>query len=352
MSLITQAVGQHSDTKLERVVFALADDSKKRFSPLFDPKSFPLMEYHWADISSMDGGAWENYLCEIQPTVLVTGWRSKAIPEKLSRCPDLSLRYICHLVGSVREFVPRRFIERGVLVTNWGTSISHTIAEHAILLTLGALRNLPMWKPFLKQWKANPGNSPRKALDTQSLYGKRVGLHGFGAVARELVRMLQPFGVKIAAYSAGVPAELFEKHGVRRCKDLRELFSTSDVLIECEALNPTSRGSVDEAVLRCLPENGVFVNVGRGDVVDEEALIRVASERHLRVCLDVYHKEPLSPDSALLDIPQAVLSPHIAGPAEDSLPVLWDFAMENLRRYLNGETLDALVTLDVYDRST
>lgn len=337
---------------MERVVFALADDSKKYFFPLFDSRDFPLVDYQWVDMSAMSAGSWEELLAEIRPNVLVTGWRTRPIPECLARSPDLSLRYICHLAGSVREMVPRSLVERGVLVSNWGTSISHTIAEHALLLTLAALRKLPQWRSFFSMWPATAHHSPRKTLGTQSLHGKRVGLHGFGAVARELVRMLQPFGVKLAAYSDGVPAALFEKHGVRHCKDLKELFSGSDVLIECEALNATSRGSVDESVLRCLPENAVFVNVGRGDVLDEQALIKVSVERQLRVCLDVYHREPLPPDSPLLQIPNALLSPHIAGPAEDSFPILWDFAMGNLRRYLAGESIDALVTLDVYDRST
>ena len=248
--------------------------------------------------------------------------------------------------------IPRDLIERGVLVSNWGTSISHTIAEHAILLMLGALRNLPMWRPFLKEWPSTARNPPRKTLKTQSLRGKRVGLHGFGAVARELARLLKPFGVKISAYSNGVPPGLFEKHDVYCCNTLKELFSSSDVLIECEALNSASKGSIDETILRCLPENAVFVNVGRADVVDEEALIKIAAENHLRLGLDVFHKEPLALDSALLELPQTLLSPHIAGPAEDSFPVLWEFAMENLRRYLLGESIDALVTLDVYDRAT
>ena len=352
MSLITQVTGPIAKAKLKRVVFALADDSKARFFPCFAPENFPPMEHQWLNISSMNASDWEKFLIESKPEVLVTGWRSFRIPESVAQRPDLSLQYICHLAGTVREMIPRHLIERGVLVSNWGASISHTIAEHAILLTLGALRNLPAWKPFFKEWPATAGRPPRTSLKTQSLHGKRVGLHGFGAVARELVRMLQPFGVKIAAYSHGVPPELFEKHNVRRCKDLKELFSTSDILIECEALTPCSRGSVDETILRCLPENAVFVNVGRGDVVNEEALVKLAAERHLRVCLDVYHREPLPVDSALLEIPDALLSPHIAGPAEDSFPVLWEFAMENLRRFLAQEEIDALVTLDVYDRST
>jgi phosphoglycerate dehydrogenase-like enzyme len=214
------------------------------------------------------------------------------------------------------------------------------------------LRNQTVWRSYLDAWPSCGGVSPRTAVRTRSLRGKQLGIHGFGAVARELIKMLQPFGVAISAYSSGVPAHLFEEYGVRRSKNLSELFSTSDIIIECEALTPTSKGSINEEVLRCLPDGAVFVNVGRGDVVDEEALVRVAAERDLRLGIDVFSHEPLAGDSPLRTLPQALLSPHIAGPTEDSFADLWEFAMSNLRRYLAGESIEGLVTLEVFDRST
>src|SRR5438067_581594 len=115
MSLIKQARSPLAKAKLECIVFALAEDSKKQLFPLFAPQDFPPMEYHWVDISSMNAKGWEEALSEIKPNVLVTGWKSFAIPESFSRRPDRSLRYVCHLTGSVRQVVPRHLIERGVL---------------------------------------------------------------------------------------------------------------------------------------------------------------------------------------------------------------------------------------------
>jgi phosphoglycerate dehydrogenase-like enzyme len=192
----------------------------------------------------------------------------------------------------------------------------------------------------------------RAFLPTCRLRGKRVGLHGFGAVARELVAMLRPFGAGISAYSPGVPHAILQQNGVEPADSLESLFARSDVLIECEALTRATEGTVSENVLRHLPVGAVFVNVGRGRVVDEEALARVAGERGLRLGIDVFQKEPPSPQSSLLRVPDAIFSPHIAGPTMDAFTVLWEFAMENLSLYMHGKELQGLVTLDVFDRST
>jgi phosphoglycerate dehydrogenase-like enzyme len=336
----------------QRIVFALTEESKSHYLPLFAEAGFPIAGYDWIDISSRDKTAWEKSLVEINPTLLVTGWGTPAMPESYAQSSCLGLRYVCHLAGSVKPMVPRSLLKRGVLVSNWGTTISHTVAEHAMLLVLGALRNLPAWKDYLDHWKDRVTPFAVYMLQTRSLRGRRVGIHGFGAVARELVEMLKPFQVEIASYSHGVPRELFKQHGVRCCDSLEELFSQSEIVIECEALTPLSRGSITEKVLRLLPEGAVFINVARGMIVDEAALSRVAGEGYLRVGLDVYRQEPLPDSSRLLAIQEALLSPHIAGPTVDSFPLIARFAARNIRAFLDGTPVDGVVTLEAYDRST
>jgi len=349
-TLISQEVT--IETQQERVVFALAPESREQFFPLFHPDEFPAMDCHWLDSSSMKGSEWEKVLSKLQPTVLITGWGTPAIPESFAHAEDISLRYLCHLKGTVRNLVPRCLIERGVWVSNWGPSISYTVAEHALLLVLASLRNLPAWADVMDKWPGRPYPAPKRFVRTNSLRGQRVGLHGFGSIARELVHLLKPFKVDLAAYSSGVPRAAFESQGVRCCGSLKELFSRSDIVIECEALTSENKATVNEEILLCLPKGAVFVNVGRGQIVDEEALIRVAAKCELRLGLDVYQREPLPAASGLHQLPCATLSPHIAGPTDDAYSVLWNHAMNNLRQYLMGAKIDSLVTLDIYDRST
>lgn len=329
-----------------RLVFALDKDSQTRFRAGLDPAGFAGADIRWLVMEGLTEEGWRQELRTLNPTVLVTGWRSRRIPQGYLPAEECALRYVCHLTGSVREVVPRELIERGLLVTNWGSAISHTIAEHAMLLVLAALRSMPQWPHYMEHW------TRRRVLATRSLRGKRVGVHGFGAIARELVAMLSPFGAEVAAYSHGVPRPVFLDHGVVPADSLEALFSRSDVLVECEALNPSTQGIVDERMLRRLPAGAVFVNVGRGQVVDEEALARVACERGLRLGLDVFHDEPPAADSPLRTVPGAILSPHIAGPTEDAFALLWEFALKNIASYLHGLPLQGVVTEEIYDRST
>lgn len=317
------------------------------FCPRLDAKEFPEIEFVRVDTAQLSAKQWRECLFEHRPEVLVSAWDTPSLPDSFLCQEEFPLRYICHMAGGVKAVAPRQLIEKGVHVTNWGTRISHTIAEHAMLLTLASLRNLPLWGAYL-----NMPASRIQTLRTKSLRGKRVGLNGFGGIARELVEMLRAFRVEISAYSFGVPKELFDTHNVRNCQSLEELFSTSDILIEVEALNPRSRSSVTESLLRLLPEDAAFINVGRGAVVDEGALLKVASEGKIRVALDAFLTEPLLPDSPWLKIPGACLSPHIGGPTLDALPLCGEFAMNNLSQYLRGKKLDGVMTLEVYDRAT
>jgi phosphoglycerate dehydrogenase-like enzyme len=336
-----------------KVVFALSPETKDSLFPQFDELSLQGAEHSWLDISGLSPEAWEQRLRETQPEVLVSGWFTPGLPTSVAESADCPLRYVCHVAGSVRHFLPRRLIERGVLVTNWGAAASASVAEHAILLVLGALRGTSQWRHCMEN-SITGSQHAAKALNTRSLRGRRVGLHGFGGIAREIASLLQPFGVRISAYSAGVPAQFFAEHGVCPAENLEELFSSSDVFIECEALTPETEGIVTEGLLKLLPDQAVFVNVGRGPILDENALGRLAAEGRIRVALDVYCNEPLPLDSLLLTNPDTLLSPHIGGPTRDLLPSCGNTAIENLRHYLSGNLgkMEGVVTPEIYDRST
>ena len=336
-----------------RVLFALTPVEREMFLPGFECMAIGLSraECHWADVSGLDAAGWEKMLSEHRPGVLVTAWGSPAVPREWALGGHSPLRYVCHITGSVRRVVTREMIEGGLLVTNWGSTISYTVAEHALLLLLGALRGASLWPATMTR----PSYGSREIFSeirTRSLRGKRVGIHGFGAIARELVKMLEPHGVDLAAYSHPVPREFIEKHGVAYCASLEELFARSEVLVECEGLTPETKGMVTGAILRLLPPDAVFVNVGRAGVVDEPALAQLAMERKIRVALDVYQSEPLPANSPWFEIPEAFLSPHIAGPTWDASAKCGEFAVGNVAKFLRGEAVEGVVTPEIYDHST
>jgi phosphoglycerate dehydrogenase-like enzyme len=282
-------------------------------------------------------------LAAAAPEVLLAAWATPSLAD-----PPPSLRYVCYVAGSVRQLVTRSQIAGGLLVTNWGGSISRTVAEAALWHILTGLRRGTRWTLAMhcdRAWR-----QPQE--DTASLFGRRVGIHGFGHVARELVRLLQPFGCVISVSAPDVDATAAPSHGVAAAPSLEALFRDSDIVVEAAPLTPATTGIVTEPLLRSLKPGSVFVNIGRGRVVDEAALARVAAAGMVYFGLDVFAREPLPADSPLRGLPNVSLTPHLAGPTSDRCVDAGAFALANLRAYLAGRPLQAVVTPAVYDAST
>lgn len=300
------------------------------------------------DAESFAEDSWLELLKEANPRILVAGWKTPALPATTLKEIAPGLEYICYMPGSIRKLVPRELIEEGVLVTNWSSSISRTVAECALLLCLACMRRVAYWSHEMH----DEGGWKNGTTRTQSLFERRVGIHGFGAVAKALLPLLRPFTDKISTYTEGVPDEVFEAHGVRQEKSLERLFAENDVIIEAEALTPEREKIVDARLLSLIPQGGAFVNVARGALVDEEALAEIANRGDLQVGLDVYTVEPLPENHPFRGCRNIVLLPHLGGPTTDRRCDAADHSLENLRRFLNGKPVVQPITLEVYDRST
>jgi phosphoglycerate dehydrogenase-like enzyme len=284
-------------------------------------------------------------LAAAAPEVLLAGWSTPPLPETLPP----SLRYVCYLAGSVKHLVTGRQLEGGLLVTNWGGSISRTVAEAALWHILTGLRRGTHWTLAMhcdRAWKRTARE------ETASLFGRSVGLHGFGRVARELVRLLETFGCRIAVFAPELDDATARMHGVIAAGSLASLFSENDIVVEVAPLTPATRGSVTADLLARLRPGSVFVNVGRGEIVDEAALIRVAQEGRVHFGLDVFTTEPLPADSPLRGLRNVSLTPHLAGPTTDRCSDAGAFALANLRAYVEGRPLQALITPAIYATST
>lgn len=332
----------------DTLLAAIAPAELSEFLP--EPLQRALQElfpgYRRLDPAALDAAAFARELAAANPEVLLACWKTPPLPAVLPP----RLRYVCYLAGSVKRLVTPAHLERGLLVTNWGGSISRTVAEAALFHILACLRNTSHWAIAMHQ----PGVAAWKncRTDARSLFGRRVGLHGFGPVARALVRLLEPWECPVSVFAPDVTPELAAAHRVRPASSLEALFAENDILVELAPLIPATTGLVTEALLRRIPAGGVFVNVGRGAVVDEAALLRVAREGRIRVGLDVYATEPLPADHGFRALPAVSLTPHTAGPTIDRYPDAGAFALRNLQAFVAGCPLEAVVTPAIYEQST
>jgi phosphoglycerate dehydrogenase-like enzyme len=224
------------------------------------------------------------------------------------------------------------------------------VAEAALFHILACLRNASHWaikmhQPGVAAWKNG-------LTDSRSLFSRTVGIHGFGPVARELVQLLKPWKCPVTAFAPDLTAELAHAYGVERAGTLDALFSENEIIVELAPLIPATTGIVDERLLRLIRPGGVFVNVGRGAVVDEQALLRVAQDDQISIGIDVYTTEPLPADSGFRALPRVNLTPHTAGPTIDRYPEAGAFAVKNLRAHVEDRPLEAVITPEIYDQSS
>lgn len=314
--------------------------------PLLGQLRALVPEFRLIDPTGIDEARFARELAGIDPDILLGCWKTPALPDPLPP----RLRYICYITGSVKRLISRTHLERGLLVTNWGGSISRTVAEAALFHILACLRNASHWaiamhQPGVAAWKNG-------LSDSRSLFCRSVGIHGFGPVARELVGLLKPWNCSVMALAPDLNAELAHAYGIDRAASLDALFSENEIIVELAPLIPATTGLITERVLRLIRPGGVFINVGRGAIVDEDALLRVAREGKISIGLDVYTTEPLPADSGFRTLPKVSLTPHTAGPTIDRYPDAGAFAVKNLRAYVEGRPLEAVVTPEIYDQSS
>ena len=213
---------------------------------------------------------------------------------------------------------------RGVLVTNARGTRAQAVAEHALLLALSAARQIGA---------AHPSEAPLVAVE---LGGKTLGVLGYGDAGSRLARMGTGLGMRVAASTRTVPPG-----GVDDVEfvGLDELFARADVLAVCAPLTPETTHLVDERLLRLLPEDAVFVNVARGQIVVTDDLVRVLRSGHLvGAGLDVTDPEPLPSDHPLRSLPNVVLTGHVAGRTRESQRRAVEAMRTNVMALLDGKT--------------
>jgi phosphoglycerate dehydrogenase-like enzyme len=280
--------------------------------------------------------------------ILVSPWGVPRLPEA-SRAEELP-QYLCYMSGAVGGFLSEKHLALGMRVTNWGDSISHTIAESALMGILACLRHIGYHHEVTheqKGWRI-AGECP----DSDSLFDRNVGLIGLGNIAREMIPLLRPFSARVFAYDPYVPDETFQELGVIRVESLEELFRTCPVISNHAAKVDELTGKIDRDMLSLLPNNGVFVNTARGNILVEEDLAAEHEAGRLWSCLDVFDPEPPPPDSPLRNTPRCLITPHQAGPTRDQYFRMGDRALLNLRNWKEGRPLVGEVTAEMLGRMT
>jgi len=219
----------------------------------------------------------------------------------------------------------------GVLVTTTPGANHHSVAEAAVAMIVATLRRFA----FADRQMRTSGWNPRPF--GVELRGKTVGIVGTGLVGKEVARRLQGWDVDLIA-SDVVRDEAFAQQYSVRYVELPELFSTADAVTLHAPLFASTHHMVNEAVLRSMKPSAILVNTARGPLVDEPALARALREGWIAgAALDVFETEPLPSDSPLVELPNVMLTQHIAGVTRESMRAMTAMAVDSVVAVLRGE---------------
>jgi len=219
---------------------------------------------------------------------------------------------------------------RGLEVTHARGLNADDVADHALGLLIAGWRNIVTGDGTVRAggWRGDDRSGTRPGLR-----GRKLGVMGLGAIGEAVAVRAQAFGMEVAWWGPR------EKPGAAwpRAESLLALARDSDILVVACRADESNRGMVDRAIIEAVGARGMIVNVARGSILDEDALIAALRDGRLgRAGLDVFETEP-TPASRWADVPNTVLTPHTAGGTSDSIPRMVGQALENVRLFLAGE---------------
>jgi phosphoglycerate dehydrogenase-like enzyme len=243
------------------------------------------------------------------------------------------LRWIQSSSSGVGDWIRRlKLAETSIVVTNAAGMHARPLAEYVVFAMLYFARR---WPRMAAEQRAH--HWERCAIDT--LEGKTLGLIGLGHVGQMVARLARPFGVRVIGIRRN-SAAVDGVDEVYPATELTQVLRQSDYLVLSVPSTAETVGMLGGAQLAMLKPDAVLINIARGALVDETALIAALRDGRLGgAALDVVSREPLSSDSPLWDMPNVLVTPHSMSTARTENEWLTDLFCDNLRRYLKGEPL-------------
>ncbi|WP_258534962.1 hydroxyacid dehydrogenase [Streptomyces sp. PT12] len=261
--------------------------------------------------------------------VLFTSWGCPPVTaEVLARAPRL--RAIVHAAGTVKELVTDACWRRGIAVSSAAAANAEPVAEYTLAAILfSGKRVMDIARayrhfPAADDWAARfPGLGN---------YRRTVGVVGASRIGRRVIELLRPFTLDVLVSDPYLDEEL---PGARRV-DLDELLASSDIVTLHAPALPETHHMIDAARLASMPDGATLINTARAALVDQEALIAELASGRLYAVLDLTQPEVLPASSPLHDLPNVLVTPHIAGSLGGELARMADLALDELARHAHG----------------
>ncbi|MFF5138719.1 hydroxyacid dehydrogenase [Streptomyces sp. NPDC013157] len=302
---------------------------------------------------------------EIDPTLVVHDFADPRVRETLARtevlvtgwgCPVLDtaaldaapkLRAVLHAAGSVKGFTTPEVWRRGIVVSSAAAANALPVAEYTLAMILLAGKDVFAFRDLLRTRRTFPYGDIVPGIGN---FHRRVGIVGASRIGRRLVELLRPYDLSVTLADPYVDETEAARLGVPLLL-LDDLLRTSDIVSVHAPQTPETRHLLGARELGLMPDGSVLINTARGSLLDHDALIAELRTGRLTAILDVTDPEPLPADSPLFDLPNAFLTPHLAGSQGNEVARLGLTVVEEAGRLLTGVGLLHTVDQSALERA-
>jgi D-2-hydroxyacid dehydrogenase (NADP+) len=258
-------------------------------------------------------------------------WPGRAAPFMRVSLDATNLRWLHSMSAGVDNPVFGMFLQRGVRVTTSSGASAEPIAGTVMMYLLALSRDLPRLTraQAAHEWQPHP---------YRELAGRSIAVIGYGPIGEHVVRLAVAFGMHPVIVRRAARGD--EPAPVRTLAELDEVVSSIDVVVVALPLADETRGLISRDVIARMRPDALFVNVGRGELVDQLALTdALRSGRLGGAGLDVFDPEPLAADDPLWDLPNVIITPHNSGTTDGHLERTAEIFLDNLGRLVRGDEL-------------
>src|SRR5215210_2138504 len=270
---------------------------------------------------------------------LMTTWHSPFLRMEMLGSPR-RVRLIAHCGGELKARM-EPLVVRCLTVANTPGPMAAPVAEMALAMSLTLVRGLPRYE---REMRAGLVQSNEVVSRGETVRGRRVGCIGFGRIGRAFARIVAPLGPELYVADPYCTEEAAAEHGAKKV-EVEELLRECSVVVLAAGLTEETRHMLDAERLSLMPDGAYLVNVGRGGLVEMDALLAELRPGRISAALDVTDPvEPLPPDHELRRLPNVLLTPHIAAGGIEMRHAIGNVAVGEVLRFFRGEPQRNLVT--------
>ncbi len=286
---------------------------------------------------------------DIRDADIVVSWSLK--PEQLTHAQKL--RWIHSTAAAIHQLMIPEIVNSDIIITNARSVHGPVVGEHVLALTFALAKRLPTAMRMQQKHEWGQDAMTRQQPPIRELRDSTLGLIGVGSIGGHVAAIASAIGMRVFAVRAhpqkgidwlnrGDPQ--LSRHRVYGPKDLDRVLHESDFVVISAPVTSATEKLIDAAALRAMKPDAYLINVARGALVDQQALIVALLEKRIGgAALDVFEEEPLPANSPLWDLDNVLITPHQGGLAHKLWERQYALFSQNLSRFLNGAPLIGLV---------